>query len=105
LSAKSSNNHERGDTINTVTTDEPLEESNGQVNATDIHLRESIDHLKEDNKELNTKYNKLKEFVSIAAHELRSPIMPILGTLELIEYEFEEADKKEITLKKEYFAQ
>ena len=29
--------------------------------------------------------------------------MPILGTLELIEYEFEEADKKEIILKKEYF--
>jgi signal transduction histidine kinase len=73
------------------------------ANATDINLRESINHLKEDNNELNTKYNKLKEFVSIAAHELRSPIMPILGTLELIEYEFEEADKKEITLKKEYF--
>jgi signal transduction histidine kinase len=53
------------------------------VNATDIHLRESINHLKEDNNELSTKYNKLKEFVSIAAHELRSPIMPILGTLEL----------------------
>ena len=101
--AKSNNSHERSDTINTATTDEPLEESNIQVSATVIHLRESINHLKEDNKELNTKYNKQKEFISIAAHELRSPIMPILGTLELIEYEFEEADKKEITLKKEYF--
>ena len=29
--------------------------------------------------------------------------MPILGTLELIEYEFEDADKNEITLKKEFF--
>jgi signal transduction histidine kinase len=29
--------------------------------------------------------------------------VPILGTLELIEYEFEEAGKKEIILKKEYF--
>ncbi|MGC1930004.1 MAG: hypothetical protein WA667_13585 [Candidatus Nitrosopolaris sp.] len=29
--------------------------------------------------------------------------MPIFGTLELIEYEFEGADKKAITLKKEYF--
>lgn len=36
-------------------------------------------------------------------NELRSPILPILGTLELIEYEFEESNKKEITLKKEYF--
>jgi signal transduction histidine kinase len=97
-----SNSHERSD-INTGTTDDPLEESNRQVDASDIHLRESINHLKEVNKELITKYNKQKEFISIAAHELRSPIVPILGTLELIEYEFEEAGKKEIILKKEYF--
>jgi signal transduction histidine kinase len=38
----------------------------------------------------------------LAAHELRSPIMPILGTLELIEYEFE-SDKKEIKLQREHF--
>ncbi|HET7148579.1 MAG TPA: HAMP domain-containing sensor histidine kinase [Candidatus Nitrosopolaris sp.] len=64
---------------------------------------ESINQLKQVNKEISTKYDKQKEFISIAAHELRSPITPILGTLELIEYEFEESDKKEITLKKEYF--
>jgi two-component system sensor histidine kinase VicK len=97
-----SNSHERSD-INTATTDKSLEESNRQVNASDIHLRESISHLKEVNKELITKYNKQKEFISIAAHELRSPIVPILGPLELIEYEFEQSDKKEIILKKEYF--
>jgi len=97
LSAKSTNSHERSD-INTATTDKSLEESNRHVNATDIHLRESINHLNEVNKELNAKYNKQKEFISIAAHELRSPIVPILGTLELIE-----AGKKEIILKKEYF--
>jgi signal transduction histidine kinase len=33
---------------------------------------------------------------------LRSPILPILGTLELIEYEFE-SDKKEIKLQREHF--
>src|SRR5215469_2920774 len=55
------------------------------------------------NNDLITKYNKQREFVSLAAHELRSPIMPILGTLELIEFEFEEAGKKEITLKIEHF--
>jgi two-component system sensor histidine kinase VicK len=97
-----SNSHERSD-INTGTTDDPLEESNRQDNATDIHSRESISHLKEVNKELNAKYCKQKEFISIAAHELRSPIVPILGTLELLEYEFEQGGKKEITLKKEYF--
>jgi two-component system sensor histidine kinase VicK len=97
-----SNSHERSD-LNPATTDKSLEESSRQANATDNHLRESINHLNEINKELITKYNKQKEFISIAAHELRSPIVPILGPLELIEYEFEEADKKEIILKKEYF--
>ena len=101
--ADSSNTRERSDIINTVIPDEPLEESNRQLNATVDHLRESINHLKKLNKELNAKYNKQREFVSLAAHELRSPILPILGTLELIEYEFEESDKTEITLKKEYF--
>ena len=86
---KCSHSRELNDTIDTSFTDKPLEES--------------INQLKEVNKKLITKYNNQREFVSLAAHELRSPIVPILGTLELIEYEFEESDKVEITLKKEYF--
>ncbi|MGB6532857.1 MAG: HAMP domain-containing sensor histidine kinase [Candidatus Nitrosopolaris sp.] len=86
---KCSHSHDLNDTIDTSCTDEPL--------------GESLNHLKEVNKKLITKYNNQREFVSLAAHELRSPILPILGTLELIEYEFEESDKKEITLKKEHF--
>jgi signal transduction histidine kinase len=70
---------------------------------TDDLSEESVDHLKEVNKKLITKYNNQREFVSLAAHELRSPILPILGTLELIEYEFEESGKKEIKLQREHF--
>jgi His Kinase A (phospho-acceptor) domain len=92
-----------GNTINTAIADEQSEESNRQLNATVIDLRESINHLQKVNKELNTKYNNQREFVSLAAHELRSPILPILGTLELIEYEFEESGKKEIKLQGEHF--
>jgi len=80
-----------------------LKESNRELNTTVMNLKESINHLKEVNKDLEIKYDKQKDFISIAAHELRSPIMPILGTLELIEYEFEREDKTEITLKKESF--
>jgi signal transduction histidine kinase len=69
----------------------------------DDSLRESLNHLWEVNKKLITKYKNQREFVSLAAHELRSPIMPILGTLELIEYEFAESDKKEIKLQREHF--
>jgi signal transduction histidine kinase len=66
-------------------------------------LRESINHLQKFNKELNTKYNNEREFVGLAAHELRSPIMPILGTLESIEYEYKESSKKEVKLQREHF--
>ena len=128
MNERSDDSHERGDTTNNVTTGESLAESNRQLNVTVMHLKQLVDHLnvtvmhlkqlvdhlnvtvmhlkqlvdnlKEVNKEVSAKYDKQKEFISIAAHELKSPIMPILGTLELIEYEFEEADKKEITLKK-----
>jgi signal transduction histidine kinase len=85
-----SHSHELNDTIDASYMD-------------DDSLRESLNHLKDVNKKLMTKYNNQCEFVSLAAHELRSPIMPILGTLELIEYEFMESDKKEIKLQREHF--
>ena len=47
-------------------------------------------------RDLEAKNDKHKDFISIAAHELRSPIMPILGTLELIEYEFDEKIKQKL---------
>ena len=101
---KRSDKDERDDAFNTEWTDETSKESNRQqLNKTILSLRESINRLKEVNKELEIKYDKQKDFISIAAHELRSPIMPILGTLELIEYEFDQEDKTEITLKKESF--
>src|SRR5215469_3481049 len=79
-----------------------LKESDRLIDPNIIDLAQSS-YLEEVNNELITKYNKQREFVSLAAHELRSPIMPILGTLELIEYEFEESGKKEVTLKIEHF--
>jgi signal transduction histidine kinase len=79
-----------------------LKESERRVDPNIIDLAQSS-YVEEVNNELITKYNKQREFVSLAAHELRSPIMPILGTLELIEYEFEESGKKEVTLKIEHF--
>jgi signal transduction histidine kinase len=60
-----------------------LKESDRRVDPNIIDLALKV------NNELITKYNKQREFVSLVARELRSPILPILGTLELIEYEFE----------------
>ena len=80
-----------------------LKDTSGISYVNDDSLRDSLNHLREVNKKLITKYKNQREFISMAAHELRSPIMPILGTLELIEYEFEESDKKEIKLQREHF--
>ena len=82
---KCSHSHELNDTIDASYMDD-----------------DSVNHLKEINKKLITRYKNQQEFVSLAAHELRSPIMPILGTLELIGYEFE-SDKKEIKLQRKHF--
>ena len=62
--------------------------SNIQYN---LRLRESNDRLRESNEMLSIQYQKVKEsekmkteFINIAAHELRTPIQPILGLSDII---------------------
>ena len=62
--------------------------SNIQYN---LRLRESNDRLRENNEMLSIQYQKVKEsekikteFINIAAHELRTPIQPILGLTDAI---------------------
>ena len=62
--------------------------SNIQYN---LRLRESNDRLRENNEMLSIQYQKVKEsekikteFINIAAHELRTPIQPILGLSDMI---------------------
>jgi len=57
-------------------------------------LKESAHELKERNKELN-------DFVSIGAHEIRAPLMPILGIAEILELESEETSGEEISIRKD----
>src|SRR5688500_1676702 len=56
-----------------------------------LRLRESNDRLRESNEMLTIQYEKVKEsekmkdeFINIAAHELRTPIQPILGLTDMI---------------------
>jgi len=74
--------------------------SNGQFTK---HSSEIINRYKQEIEELRSEYNKQKEFISIAVHELRSPITPILGTLELIEFEFEGTGTEVVELRKEVY--
>lgn len=55
------------------------------VNQKTFQLRESIEKLEKANDELKTHDRLQKEFINIAAHELRTPTQAISGNLELIE--------------------
>ncbi len=77
------------------------------VNSRTTELKEANKSLKENNKLLELANEKLnihdrmqKEFINIAAHELRTPIMPILGDAIFLEKQFE-AGKKEVMVDKE----
>lgn len=72
----------------------------GAVKYRTLELKKANDSMFESNKllasanrqlEINDKMQ--KEFINVAAHELRTPIMPILGEAELIENQFQK--KKE----------
>jgi signal transduction histidine kinase len=79
----------------TTETYDSLVESIRQLKA---YISKLTNTHKEETKRLYTKYNNQKEFINIAAHELRSPIAPILGALELMEYEFQGEVKKKMKL-------
>jgi signal transduction histidine kinase len=67
-----------------------LEYSNGRLAQANTQLEMTNEQLKV--------HDKLqKEFVNVAAHELRTPIQPLLGAAELIESQFDEQDEIKIT--------
>jgi signal transduction histidine kinase len=43
-----------------------------------------------------------QEFINIAAHELRTPITPILGIADMLDVEYQEQNKQEILVNKRY---
>ena len=71
------------------------------VNARTVELKEANNSLTKSNRLLAAANEQLKvhdkmqkEFINIAAHELRTPIMPILGEAEYIEHQFNNKQRK-----------
>jgi signal transduction histidine kinase len=64
-----------------------------QLENINLSLVESNRLLEEANEQLKVHDKMQKEFINIAAHELRTPIMPILGEVELIEEDLDPKDK------------
>lgn len=52
--------------------------------------------IKEANSKLNLLNNSQKEFISTAAHELRSPIQPILGLSEILISKLKDSEEREL---------
>ena len=67
-----------------------------QLKNTNESLTESNSLLASANKQLETHDNMQKEFINVAAHELRTPIMPILGEAELIENEISDNESARV---------
>jgi pimeloyl-ACP methyl ester carboxylesterase len=74
------------------------------------NLKQENKQLLESNEQMKIVHNKLRDFINIAAHELRTPIMPILSVLEISEYDLEGAGgvgqlegKNEVVLTKQQF--
>ena len=68
-----------------------------QLKKTNESLTESNSLLASANKQLEIHDNMQKEFINVAAHELRTPIMPILGEAELIENDISDSDYAKVS--------
>jgi signal transduction histidine kinase len=68
-----------------------------QLKKTNESLTESNSLLASANKQLEIHDNMQKEFINVAAHELRTPIMPILGEAELIENDISDNDYAKVS--------
>lgn len=70
------------------------ESSDGSLKQMIENLNQSNQQLLQTIEELKTENSKLQLFINIAAHELRTPIMPIVGYSEILQEDI--GDRKEI---------
>jgi signal transduction histidine kinase len=75
---------------------ESLIQSNKQIISVNQQLSLSNEQLAVANERLESHDKIQKEFINIAAHELRTPIMPILGGLELLDEKLDNDIKEKI---------
>jgi signal transduction histidine kinase len=84
-----------------ATNPSPSSHANVNGKSSDGSLKQMVENLSQLNRqllqtteELKTENTKLQLFINIAAHELKSPIMPIIGYSELLQEDI--GDRKEI---------
>jgi signal transduction histidine kinase len=78
-------------------TNEQLERANSVLSEYNVQLGNAFEMVVNANERLEAHDKMQREFINIAAHELRTPIQPLLGAAETIEAGAKGADKIEIT--------
>lgn len=63
-------------------------------------VRERTSELSSANEQLMSHDRLQREFINIAAHELRTPVQPLLGVAEVLESQFKDGNRKEISITK-----
>ncbi|HKU50054.1 MAG TPA: cache domain-containing protein, partial [Nitrososphaera sp.] len=63
-------------------------------------VNDRTSELRSANEQLLTNDRLQKEFINIAAHELRTPVQPLLGVAEMLENQFKGDQRKEISITK-----
>ncbi|MGI0026081.1 MAG: sensor histidine kinase, partial [Nitrososphaera sp.] len=63
-------------------------------------VRDRTAELSSANEQLTAHDRLQQEFINIAAHELRTPVQPLLGVAEVLESQFANGNKKEISITK-----
>jgi signal transduction histidine kinase len=74
-----------------------LEESNRLLQISNTKLIDTNEQLAKSNEQLRIHDKLQKEFVNVAAHELRTPIQPLLGAAELLELQFNGSEEIKVT--------
>jgi signal transduction histidine kinase len=73
-----------------------LNESNKQLQLTTLELTRANKELAETNEQLKINDKMQKEFINIAAHELRTPIQPILSLTQILRSDIKDAKQHEL---------
>jgi signal transduction histidine kinase len=76
---------------------ESLADSNSQLQASNSKLMEANSQIVRAYEQVKIHDKLQKEFINVAAHELRTPIQPLLGAAELLETQFDGKEKIEVT--------
>jgi signal transduction histidine kinase len=76
---------------------ESLAESNNQLQVANSKLNQANEELVQAYEQMKIHDRLQVEFVNVAAHELRTPIQPLLGAADLLEQQFAGKEKIEVT--------